>query len=67
VLFGIQFTLALIAYALIGLWYVAPRLPALPREVALSPLVWVHVFRVIGGTIWPPAPPTWHCRWSSGR
>ena len=42
VLFGIQFTLALIAYALIGFWYAAPRLSALPREVALAPLLWVH-------------------------
>jgi len=36
VLFGIQFTLALVAYALIGFWYVSPRLAALPREVALG-------------------------------
>src|SRR5438270_8945315 len=35
VLFGIQFTLALAAYALIAWWYVAPRLSGLPREVAL--------------------------------
>ena len=43
-LFGIQFTLSLIAYALIALWYVAPRLAGLPRELALVPLLWVHVF-----------------------
>ncbi|HYR94391.1 MAG TPA: hypothetical protein VEP48_09330 [Methylomirabilota bacterium] len=54
VLFGIQFTLALVAYALIGFWYVSPRLAALPREVALVPLVWVHVFRIVGGTILAP-------------
>jgi hypothetical protein len=54
VLFGIQFTLALIAYALIGFWYAAPRLSALPREVALAPLLWVHVFRIVGGTILAP-------------
>ena len=54
VLFGIQFTLALVAYALIGFWYVSPRLSALPREVALVPLVWVHVFRIVGGTILAP-------------
>jgi hypothetical protein len=54
VLFGIQFTLSLAAYALIGLWYVAPRLSGLPREAALVPLLWVHVFRIVGGTILAP-------------
>ena len=37
VLFGIQFTLSLVAYALIAVWYVAPRLAKLPREMALVP------------------------------
>ncbi len=32
VLFGIQFTLSLLAYALIAAWYVLPRLSKLPRE-----------------------------------
>jgi hypothetical protein len=54
VLFGIQFTLSLIAYALIAFWYVAPRLSRLPREAALVPLLWVHVFRIVGGTILAP-------------
>ena len=54
VLFGIQFTLALAAYALIAWWYVAPRLSGLPREVALMPLLWVHAFRIVGGTILAP-------------
>ena len=54
VLFGIQFTLALAAYALIAWWYVAPRLSGLPREVALVPLLWVHAFRIVGGTILAP-------------
>ena len=54
VLFGIQFTLSLIAYALIAVWYVMPRLSRLPREVALVPLLWVHVFRIVGGTILAP-------------
>jgi hypothetical protein len=53
-LFGIQFTLSLIAYALIGFWYVAPRLSKLPQEVALAPLLWIHAFRVVGGTILAP-------------
>ena len=54
VLFGIQFTFSLAAYALIGLWYVVPRLSRLPREVALVPLVWIHAFRIVGGTILAP-------------
>jgi len=54
VLFGIQFTLALAAYALIAWWYVAPRLAGLRREAALVPLVWVHAFRIVGGTILAP-------------
>jgi len=54
VLFGIQFTLALVAYGLIAWWYVAPRLSKLPREVALAPVLWVHAFRIVGGTILAP-------------
>ena len=54
VLFGIQFTLSLVAYLLIAFWYVVPRLSGLPRELALVPLVWVHAFRTIGGTILAP-------------
>ncbi len=54
VLFGIQFTLSLVAYALIAFWYVAPRLSKLPLEAALVPLLWVHAFRIVGGTILAP-------------
>src|SRR6266540_1620740 len=54
VLFGIQFTLSLVAYALIAFWYVVPRLSTLPREMALVPLLWVHAFRIVGGTILAP-------------
>ena len=54
VLFGIQFTLSLVAYGLIAFWYVLPRLSRLPREVALVPLLWIHVFRIVGGTILAP-------------
>jgi hypothetical protein len=53
-LFGTQFTLSLVAYALIALWYVAPRLARLSLEQALMPLLWVHAFRVVGGTILAP-------------
>jgi hypothetical protein len=54
VLFGIQFTLSLVAYSLVALWYVAPRLSRLPRELALTPLLWIHAFRIVGGTILAP-------------
>ena len=54
VLFGIQFTFCLAAYVLIAWWYGAPRLSRLPRELALVPLVWIHVFRMMGGTILAP-------------
>jgi hypothetical protein len=54
VLFGIQFTLSLVAYGLIARWHVWPRLSPLPRAIALVPLLWVHAFRVVGGTILAP-------------
>src|SRR5262245_60281863 len=53
-LFGIQFSLALVAYLLIGFWYVRPRLARQSLAVALSALVWVHVFRVVGASILAP-------------
>ena len=54
VLFGIQFTLSLVAYLLLAFWYVAPRSSRLPLELALAPLLWVHAFRIVGGTILAP-------------
>ena len=53
-LFGIQFTLSLVAYSLIARWYVAPRLSELPGQLALAPLLWIHAFRIVGGTILAP-------------
>jgi hypothetical protein len=53
-LFSVQFTFALIAYALAARWYVVPRLRPLPVAAALVPLVWVHVFRIVGGSILAP-------------
>ena len=54
VLFGVQFTMSLVAYGLIAFWYAAPRLSRLPLETALAPLLWVHAFRIVGGTILAP-------------
>ncbi len=53
-LFGTQFTLSLVAYSLIAFWYVAPRLSRLPLAAALAPLLWVHAFRIVGGSILAP-------------
>lgn len=55
VLFGIQFTFFLVAYSLFAWWYGAPRLSRLPREMALVPLLWIHAFRMVGGTILAPS------------
>jgi hypothetical protein len=54
VLFGIQFTLSLVAFTFIAFWYVVPRLSGLPRETALMPLLCIHAFRIVGGTILAP-------------
>jgi hypothetical protein len=54
VLFGVQFTFSLVAYALAARWYLVPRLAKLPREAALVPLLWIHVLRIAGGTILAP-------------
>ena len=54
VLFSIQFSLSLVAYALIAAWYVVPRLSERPRDAALQPLLWVHAFRVAGGAVLAP-------------
>jgi hypothetical protein len=54
VLFGVQFTFALLAYALAARWYLWPRISPLAPAVALVPLVWIHVFRIVGGSILAP-------------
>ena len=54
VLFGIQFTFTVVVYSLIALWYAAPRLSRLSPELALVPLLWVHAFRIVGGSILAP-------------
>ena len=47
-IFGLQFLLSLIVYALIARWYVAPWLAGLPLERALAPLLFLHAFRHLG-------------------
>ncbi|GAC1450656.1 MAG: hypothetical protein PVSMB4_09740 [Ktedonobacterales bacterium] len=47
-LFFTQMVLNALVYALIALWYVAPRLARLPRSRALAPLLFLHTFRTVG-------------------
>ncbi len=62
-IFGLQFLLSLIVYALIAKWYVAPWLAGKPVEQALVPLIFPHAFRHIGliflvpGVVAAPLPP----------
>ena len=62
-IFGLQFLLSLIVYALIAKWYVAPWLAAKPVEQALMPLIFPHAFRHMGllflvpGVVAEPLPP----------
>ena len=47
-IFGLQFALNLIVYALIARWYIAPRLAALPLHAALTPLLLLNALRTVG-------------------
>lgn len=51
---AIQFTLSLVAFALIARWHVAPRLARLARADALVPLLWIQVFRYAPLTLYAP-------------
>ena len=54
-IFGLQFSLSLLAYGLIAKWYVAPGLAALPLQDALVPLLFLHAFRHLGMVFLVPA------------
>lgn len=47
-IFGLQFVMSLVLYALLAAWYVAPRLARLPLAQALPPLLFLHAFRHLG-------------------
>src|SRR6266496_1444648 len=47
-IFGLQFALNLIVFALIARWYIAPRLSALPLHAALTALLLLHALRTVG-------------------
>jgi len=44
-IFGLQFTLSTLVYALIARWYIAPILARLPLREALPPLLLTHALR----------------------
>ena len=54
-IFGIQFLLSLLLYALLAKWFVAPRLAPLPLPDALIPLFFLHAFRHVGMVFLVPA------------
>lgn len=47
-IFWLQLLVSLGVFSLVAVWYVWPRLTALPRNSALTPLLFVHVFRYVG-------------------
>ncbi len=53
-IFGLQFLLSLIVYALIAKWYVAPWLAGKPVDQALVPLIFPYAFRHMGLLILVP-------------
>jgi hypothetical protein len=48
IIFWLQILVSLGVFSLIAVWYVWPWLTTLPRNSALTPLLWVHVFRYVG-------------------
>ena len=50
-IFWMQLLLSLFVCAIIAKWYVWPSLAKLPRNSALIPLLFVHVFRYVGMTL----------------
>ncbi len=51
---SIQSTLSLVAFSLIALWHLEPRLRTRSREDALVPLLWVHAFRYAPLALYAP-------------
>ena len=54
-IFGVQFILSVIVFALIAKWHVTPWLSEKPIQVALGILILPHAFRHIGLTFLTPA------------
>ena len=53
-LFGLQFTLSLILFAMAAKWYIAPALSKLPMQAALTPLFLVHALRYLPSSAFAP-------------
>lgn len=53
-IFWMQILLSCVVCILIVAWYIWPRLTNLPRNSALIPLLFVHVFRYLGMTLLVP-------------
>ena len=47
-IFGLQFVLSLVVYALLAKWYVLPWLAEQPTHQALMPLIFPHALRHLG-------------------
>lgn len=50
-IFWTQILTSVVVFGLIAAWYVWPLLTKLPRNSALIPLLFVHVFRYVGMTL----------------
>jgi hypothetical protein len=50
-IFWIQILTSVFVCALVAVWYVLPALTKLSRNSALTPLLFVHVFRYVGMTL----------------
>jgi len=52
--FAVSVIASFISFAVIGRWYVVPRLRTVPPATALLPLLLVHTFRTVGLTFLVP-------------
>ena len=50
-IFWMQLLVSCVVFAIGMAWYVWPSLTRLPRNAALTPLLWVHVPRYVGMTL----------------
>ena len=53
-LFGVQFTLSVMIFAIVAKWYIAPALNKLPIHDALVPLFLVHALRYLPSSAFAP-------------
>jgi hypothetical protein len=53
-LFGVQFALSLIIFAILARWYITPALNKMPVQAALVPLFLVHALRYLPSSAFAP-------------